>query len=127
MKFNFFNSGGNSENFGDDFQKPLLDLKQWEDIKNSSRNRNVFIFKHSSRCGISSMVKKRFEKQLNDRELDYYYLHIQTHRNLSNRLAEELNIRHESPQLIVLNSERVIAHGSHYDLLEIVPSLSKTS
>ena len=73
------------------------------------------------------MVLKRFEKQLRDRDLDYFYLHIQAHRNLSNWLADELNIRHESPQLIVLNSEEVVAHGSHYDVLEIVPRQDKKS
>lgn len=73
------------------------------------------------------MVKKRFENQLIEKGLGFYYLHIQTHRSLSNWLAEELNIRHESPQLIVINSEKVIAHGSHYDILEIVPNLEKTA
>ena len=92
-----------------------------------SKKRNVYIFKHSSRCGVSSMVKKRFENQLIEKGLGFYYLHIQTHRCLSNWLAEELNIRHESPQLIVINSEKVIAHGSHYDILEIVPNLEKTA
>ena len=105
----------------------MVELNQWSEILEFSKNRNIYIFKHSSRCGVSSMVLKRLEKQLRERDLDYFYLHIQAYRNLSNWLAEELDIRHESPQLIVLNSEKVISHGSHYDLLEIVPGLDKTS
>ena len=127
MKFNLFNSKDNWENDKDDFKKPLLELEQWNDIMLASKNRNVYIFKHSSRCGVSSMVRKRFENQLIERDLDYFYLHIQTHRSLSDWLTAELDIRHESPQLIVLSSGKVIAHGSHYDLLEIIPSLDKSA
>ena len=97
--------------------------EQWTDLLNLSQNQNVYIFKHSSRCGVSSMVLRRFEKQVQDREETYVYLHIQGFRSLSNWIEEELGIRHESPQLIVLKNEKVLAHDSHYALLEILPKL----
>lgn len=125
MKLNFFKSNSNSINDGNDFRKPLKELDQWREVIESSKNRNIYIFKHSSRCGVSSMVLKRLEKQLGERGLDYFYLHIQAYRDLSNQIADELRIRHESPQLIVLKSGKVLAHGSHYNLLEIVPGLHK--
>ena len=95
------------------------DKEQWSYITELSHKQAVYIFKHSSRCGISSMVLSRFEKQLKRRKASYFYLHIQGFRSLSNWLAEELGVRHESPQLIILKDGKVLAHESHYALLEL--------
>ena len=37
---------------------PLISLEQLEEIKEQSKTESVLIFKHSTRCGISSMVIK---------------------------------------------------------------------
>lgn len=95
------------------------DKEQWSYITALSHKQAVYIFKHSSRCGISSMVLSRLEKHLKERKTSYFYLHIQGFRSLSNWLAEELEIRHESPQLIILKDGKVLAHESHYALLDL--------
>ena len=92
---------------------------QWQDLLDQSMKESVFLFKHSIRCGVSSMVLKRFEKQMNERNKKYYFLNILANRNLSDWVADELNIRHESPQLIVLKDGKVIAYDSHSNLLDI--------
>lgn len=120
--FEFFKSG--KDNVNNDPMKIGLEQKeQWLEVIQLSNEKTIFIFKHSSRCGISSMVLSRFEKQIKERDDSYYFLHIQGERELSNWVAEELHVRHESPQLIVLKDEKVIAHDSHYALLEIIPRL----
>lgn len=120
--FEFFKSG--KDNVNNDPMKIGLEQKeQWLEALQLSNEKPIFIFKHSSRCGISSMVLSRFEKQIKERDDSYYFLHIQGERELSNWVAEELHVRHESPQLIVLKDEKVIAHDSHYALLEIIPRL----
>ena len=93
--------------------------EQWQDLLDQSMNESVFLFKHSVRCGVSSMVLNRFEKQMRERNKKYYFLNILANRDLSNWIADELNIRHESPQLIVLKDAKVIAYDSHYNLLDI--------
>jgi bacillithiol system protein YtxJ len=93
--------------------------EQWQDLLDQSMNESVFLFKHSTRCGVSSMVLNRFEKQMRERNKKYYFLNILGNRDLSNWIADELNIRHESPQLIVLKEAKVIAYDSHYNLLDI--------
>ena len=97
--------------------------EQWSDLIELSHSQMVYIFKHSSRCGISSMVLSRFEKQVKERDETYFYLHIQGFRALSNWLSEKLDIQHESPQLIVLKEAQVLYHGSHHGLLDILPKL----
>ena len=116
--FEFFKSDNKSSN-QDQVRIDFETKEQWADLIELSNKQPVYIFKHSSRCGISSMVLSRFEKQLKERKETYFYLHIQGFRFLSNWLAEELGIRHESPQLIILKEEKVLAHDSHYALLEL--------
>ena len=120
--FEFFKSGREDTN-NQSIKIGLEQKEQWPEILELSNEKPVFIFKHSSRCGISSVVLSRFEKQIKERDDSYYFLHIQGERALSNWLAEALQIRHESPQLIVLKNEKVIAHDSHYALLDVLPKL----
>ena len=98
--------------------------EQWQDLLDESMNESVFLFKHSTRCGVSSMVLSRFDKQMQERSKKYYFLDILSNRDLSNWIADELNIRHESPQLIVLKDAKVIAYDSHYNLLDINKEIS---
>lgn len=97
---------------------------KWENLTGDSQlgaiieesNKNVIvIFKHSTRCGISRMAFNSFEKDFNytEEEVKCYYLDILNYRDVSNKVEERFNIRHESPQLLVLKSGRVIDHESH--------------
>lgn len=101
----------------------LFEKEQWGSLLNESNEAPVFVFKHSTRCGISSMVFQRFKKQMKERNKTFYLLNILANRELSDWIADELNIRHESPQLIVLKNEKVIAYDSHYNLLDISKSV----
>ncbi|MEL4454621.1 bacillithiol system redox-active protein YtxJ [Lutimonas vermicola] len=121
--FEFLRNSNKKDSTGNQLRVNVESSEQLDDILALSQENNVYIFKHSSRCGISSVVLNRFEKQVKEKNETYFHVHIQGNRSLSNRIAEELQIRHESPQLIVLKNARVLAHGSHYDILEIVPSL----
>ncbi len=73
------------------------------------------IFKHSTRCSISSMAMNRIESfGLNNNEsLECYYLDLIQFRDLSNFVANELNITHQSPQAILIKNKMVIYHESH--------------
>jgi len=98
----------------------ISDVSQIKECIEESMQNTVVIFKHSTRCGTSRAVLKAFEKQTEPLErIKFYYLDLIKHRDVSNRLATEFNILHQSPQLIVLKDGKAIAHGSHYDLLGI--------
>ncbi|MBL6668026.1 MAG: bacillithiol system redox-active protein YtxJ [Crocinitomicaceae bacterium] len=73
------------------------------------------IFKHSPRCGISSMVLRRFEASelfKNSKET-YWLLHVIENRAMSNALANDFNVRHESPQVLVLYKGELVYHAAH--------------
>lgn len=121
--FEFFKSEKGSKDRKKSVKVAFDHVDQWQEIMKRSKQGPVFIFKHSSRCGISSVVLNRFEKQISQRQDHFFMVHIQAHRDLSNWLAEQLQIRHESPQLLVIKNEKVMAHDSHYALLDIVPNM----
>lgn len=100
---------------------PLTTENQLEELKNISKTHPVLIFKHSTSCGISNMVIKRFEKLFSEehQSLKVYYLDLLRYRTISNEIANRFEIVHESPQLLVIKNEVCVFNASHYSILEI--------
>jgi len=71
------------------------------------------IFKHSTRCSISSMAKNRLERNYQPADIDFYFLDLLAHRALSLKIAEVLNVTHESPQVLLIKNGRCIYDESH--------------
>ena len=86
-------------------------------IEKSYTNK-IAIFKHSTGCFISKTVLRNFEKEIEniDQKIELYYLDLLAHRAVSNKIAEDLEIRHESPQLIVIENGKVVSKASHEDI-----------
>ena len=96
-------------------------LESEEDLKEAtekSAEKKVVIFKHSTRCQISKMVLKNFEKEVanSDKEVDYYFLDLLNHRNISNKIADDFGVHHQSPQLIVLENGKAVNDASHQSI-----------
>lgn len=102
----------------------LTEEEQIENIIAESKDKTIAIFKHSTRCGISRMVLKNFERSYDICENPnhkLYFLDLLANREVSNRIAERLDVQHESPQLIVLKEGKVVEHASHHSIeLELV-------
>jgi len=100
---------------------PLTAISQLEKIKEVSNTETVLIFKHSTRCLISRMVIKQFEKSFDSdlKKTQIYYLDLLNYRDISSKVASEFQVLHQSPQLLVLKNGVVFAHASHYAILEL--------
>ncbi len=92
---------------------PLIDEQQLEEIKTNSSNKPQVIFKHSSRCSISSMARNRLDKNEFPEGIDFYFLDIINHRNISNKIANDFQVHHESPQVLLINKGACIYNESH--------------
>lgn len=94
---------------------PLTELRQLDAIKEKSSTKTQVIFKHSTRCGISSMVMRQFVSSyaLTEKDLDLYYLDLLNYRDVSNEVGYKFQVMHESPQLLVIKNGIVVAHASH--------------
>lgn len=94
----------------------LTATDQIDQIKTSSLNNPALIFKHSTRCSVSSMAENRLERSWNAEEIpsmDIYHLDLIQHRDISNYIAETFDVPHESPQVLIISDGQCIYHNSH--------------
>ena len=91
----------------------LTTLDQLEEIKEKSKATPQIIFKHSTRCSISSMALNRLERAETLPAADFYYLDLIAHRNISNTIADEFAVHHESPQILLIKNGECLYDESH--------------
>lgn len=94
----------------------LENLAQIDQLKKESEERAVLIFKHSTRCSISAMAWDRLKrnwKPEDNEKVTPYYLDLIRFREISNILAEEFNVEHESPQVIIVKKGKATYNNSH--------------
>ena len=98
---------------------PLDTEAQLEAIKQESHERPVLIFKHSTRCSISSTAWARLERNWKKDEVGSvkpYYLDLLTFRSVSNKIAQEFDVEHESPQVLLISRGECVYNASHFDI-----------
>lgn len=92
----------------------LTSLDQLQEIAEKSKGKTQLIFKHSTRCGISRMVKNQFIENYNlETNADLYYLDLLSYRDVSNEVGYKFNVLHQSPQLLIIKNDIVAKHASH--------------
>lgn len=87
--------------------------EQLEAINQKSFEKPQLIFKHSTRCSISSVIKNRLYKNELPGTIDFYYLDLIANRPVSNKIADQYNIEHESPQVLLIKDGKCIFDESH--------------
>lgn len=92
---------------------PLTDEKQLDEVVVNSNTVPQVIFKHSTRCSISSMAKNRLDKKDAPAGIDFYYLDLIKYRSLSNKIALDFQVTHQSPQVLVIENGQCVYHESH--------------
>ncbi|MFT7612379.1 MAG: bacillithiol system protein YtxJ [Parvicellaceae bacterium] len=96
----------------------LSDISGIDKIINESKEHPVVIFKHSTRCSISSMAMTRLESNwdFTDEELPIYYLDLIANRDVSNAVALAFNVEHASPQVLLIKNGESVFNTSHNDI-----------
>ena len=97
---------------------PLTSIEGVESIKTRSQNVPCLIFKHSTTCSISAIAKDRLEREwdFSEAEMPAFYLDLLNFRPVSNHIAETFDIRHESPQALIILDGTCIYDASHLDI-----------
>jgi bacillithiol system protein YtxJ len=93
--------------------KVLRDENELDEIVKQSETKPQVIFKHSTRCSISSVAKGRLERAQIPPGADFYYLDLISYRDISNKVAQRFNIHHESPQVLLIKNGRCVYDESH--------------
>lgn len=97
--------------------KEILEENQLDDLINQSYQAPVFIFKHSTRCSISSHAFEEFQTfSRKHPEAVTAYISIIQQRDLSNRLAALAQTKHESPQVFLFKQGKPVWNASHWKI-----------
>jgi bacillithiol system protein YtxJ len=99
----------------------LTTEEQLDKLVAESSKKLQLIFKNSTSCGISGMVFRSFEAHypLAPGQADLHLLHIQHNRQLSAMISQRFEIRHESPQLLIIKNGTVVKHASHSGISDV--------
>ena len=87
--------------------------------------RPQLIFKHSTRCSISRYVLSDFIAHFtfSSDELEAHYLDLLSYREISNQIAEQLEVIHQSPQILLIKNGKVVVYTSHEGINKIQLSI----
>lgn len=99
--------------------KEITTLEEWNEIIATSSERGQVILKHSTTCPVSSNALQEYEEYLKDtpnQELDYTLVKVIESRPVSNKIAEDLNVKHESPQIIYMKEKTKYWTSSHWSI-----------
>ena len=96
----------------------LDSVNQLEQIATESKNKFEIVFKHSTRCPLSTVAKMRLQSKwtIPSDQILFYYLDIIKHRDISNELAERYQVKHESPQILLIRDDQAVYDNSHLDI-----------
>ncbi len=94
----------------------ITDINQLNSIKEADGY--SVIFKHSTRCSVSSMAKRGFEANWDviPAETPLYFLDLISDRDLSAAIAEMFQVHHESPQVLLIKDGECVLDSSHSDI-----------
>lgn len=95
---------------------PLVREEQLEEIKEAKGFNVIFI--HNTTCPISKRVRSKFEQDANllTGVQDVYFLDLLAHQNISDEIAEDFKVKHQSPQLLLIKDGECIYNEALYDI-----------
>jgi bacillithiol system protein YtxJ len=96
----------------------LKNIGDLNTVKQSSSEMPCVIFKHSTRCSISAIAKSRLEKNwgFDKGAVKAYFLDLIALREISNEIADVFQVRHASPQLLLIEGGQCTWNTSHLDI-----------
>ena len=108
------------------FRKSNKNKMNWNIISNEndltnllsiSNKNSCLIFKHSTRCSISKMAKSRLERNWEEGiNITPFYLDLLNHREISDKIAMQFNVVHQSPQVLLIRKEKCEYNSSHNEI-----------
>jgi bacillithiol system protein YtxJ len=93
----------------------LRTIEDFENVIEKSHQKPIVLFKHSVTCPVSANAFDELHSYFKNapEDVEHYVITVQAARPVSNKAAEKLNIRHESPQAILLKNGAAVWNDSH--------------
>ena len=87
-----------------------------DDALKASQDQPIVVFKHSNSCPFSARAQVQISNAKHD--LEIYGIVIQYAKDLSNEIAERLDVEHKSPQAIVVHKGKAVSDYWRSDIQE---------
>jgi bacillithiol system protein YtxJ len=96
--------------------KTIETEEQLQEVLSQHSEDTVLLFKHSTQCPISAAAYEQVLKFELESDVPVYMVRVIEERPVSNAIAERFDVKHQSPQVIVLRRGAVKWHASHWDV-----------
>jgi bacillithiol system protein YtxJ len=96
----------------------LTSIDQWNEALENTDEQPLLVFKHSTTCPISAEGLNQFENFLQEKQdnIQTVLVKVIESRSVSNQIADDLGVKHESPQVILIRDRNVLWSASHWNI-----------
>lgn len=96
----------------------LFKINDLEKVWDVSKEKPVLLFKQSTTCPISGAAFAEFQTFLKNNEANIasYFVKVRETREVSNKISEELDIQHQSPQIFLVKNSKSVWNASHNNI-----------
>ncbi|SDH46923.1 bacillithiol system redox-active protein YtxJ [Alteribacillus bidgolensis] len=97
----------------------LTTMEDWEHILEKSNEQAVMIIKHSTACPISADAWEEVQagvEEMSESEAEFVFVKVIESRPVSQKIADDIEIKHESPQAILVKNKKAVWDTSHSDI-----------
>ncbi|MGU3469813.1 bacillithiol system redox-active protein YtxJ [Paenibacillus sp. D51F] len=101
--------------------KQLHTMEDWKRILELSHEKPVLVFKHSTSCSVSAGAIEewtRWHEGTKGEGVETALVRVIEERPVSNAIAEELEVKHASPQAILIRDGKAEWNASHWNITE---------
>ncbi|MFZ3102452.1 MAG: bacillithiol system redox-active protein YtxJ [Desulfitobacteriaceae bacterium] len=95
--------------------KEIKNSQEFAELLDESFRRKIILFKHSTTCPISACAWREVQDFIlgSQDEVLVVMIKVIESRAVSNQVAEELGVMHQSPQALLLSNGKVLWQVSH--------------
>jgi bacillithiol system protein YtxJ len=97
--------------------KEITTIEEWNHILENSAEKDQVILKHSTTCPVSFNALDEYNDYLNENPntaTDYTLVKVRESRPVSNKIEEDLKVKHESPQIICIKNKKRYWSATHW-------------
>jgi bacillithiol system protein YtxJ len=89
-------------------------IEATEDLAIMLASERAILFKHSTRCNLSASARRHVEQFVESYPTaNVFVINVVEHRSLSGEAESRLGVRHETPQVILLENGQAVRDASH--------------
>ena len=95
----------------------MEEIKDQSDVDGMLGEPEAILLKHGATCSISANARREIEEfTANHPDVRISELEVTANHALSEKVADQLGVPHQSPQLFVLRDGKVAWHAEHYGI-----------